>query len=62
MSVVTALVLEQVGLDILKDREEGAAGCVGSNTAAGAGYALRDCGYEGHQKESDKRCDRAAYR
>ena len=42
VSVVTALVLEQVGLDILKDREEGAAGCVGSNTAAGAGYALRD--------------------
>ena len=62
MGVVAALILEEVGLNVLEDGEENAARLIGCNTAARAGYALRDCGCEGHQKESDKRCDRAAYR
>ena len=36
MSVVAALILEQVLLDIPDDGEEGAAGCVGRDTAARA--------------------------
>ena len=42
--VVTALVLEQVGLDVLEDGEENTAGLVSCDTAAGASDTLRDRG------------------
>ena len=44
VSVVTALILEQVRLDILEDGEEHAAGLVSGDTAARAGDALGDRG------------------
>lgn len=44
MGVVTALVVEQVRLDVLKDGEKYTARLVGGNTAARAGYALGDRG------------------
>ena len=43
VSVVTALVLEQVVLDVLEDGEEHTASLVSSDTAAGASDTLRDC-------------------
>ena len=48
MGVVAALILEEVGLNVLEDGEENAARLIGCNTAARAGYALRDCGCEEH--------------
>ena len=42
MGVVAALILEEVGLNVLEDGEENAARLIGCNTAARAGYALRD--------------------
>ena len=40
MSVVTALVVEEVGLDVLKNREEYTASLVGGNAATGTGDAF----------------------
>ena len=44
VGVVTALVVEQVRLDVLKDGEKYTARLIGGDTAARAGYALGDRG------------------